>query len=151
MSKPLRRADIVAAARSWLGTPYHHQASVKGVGCDCLGLVRGVWRDLYGREAEAPPPYSRDWAEARAEETLLAAAKRHLEPLASAGAAKPGDVLVFRIRDRAIAKHAGILVAQDRMVHGQEGVGVVEVHLGRWWRRHVAGAFRFPGLVEGDD
>ena len=28
----------------WIGTPYRHQASLKGVGCDCLGLVRGVWR-----------------------------------------------------------------------------------------------------------
>ena len=45
-----RRARIVATARSWLGTPYHHQASLRGVGCDCLGLVRGVWRELYGDE-----------------------------------------------------------------------------------------------------
>ena len=44
---------VIAAARGWLGTPYHDQASVKGVGCDCLGLVRGVWRDLYGRRAAA--------------------------------------------------------------------------------------------------
>lgn len=33
-------ADIVAAARGWIGTPYLHQASLKGVGTDCLGLVR---------------------------------------------------------------------------------------------------------------
>jgi hypothetical protein len=39
---------IIAAARSWLGTPYAHQASLKGVGCDCLGLVRGVWREVQG-------------------------------------------------------------------------------------------------------
>src|SRR5215207_7343246 len=37
------REQIVAAARGWIGTPYHHQASVKGVGCDCLGLIRGLW------------------------------------------------------------------------------------------------------------
>jgi NlpC/P60 family putative phage cell wall peptidase len=40
------RETIVAAARSWFGTPYHHQASVKGVGSDCLGLIRGIWREL---------------------------------------------------------------------------------------------------------
>ena len=72
------RADIVAEARAWIGTPYRHQASLAGVGADCLGLVRGVWRGLNGRDAEAPPPYSRDWAEALGEETLIAAADRHL-------------------------------------------------------------------------
>ena len=55
---------VVAEARSWIGTPYQHQASLKGVGCDCLGLVRGVWRALYGEEPEHVPAYSRDWAEA---------------------------------------------------------------------------------------
>ena len=48
-------ACIVREARTWLGTPYLHQASVRGAGCDCLGLVRGVWRALYGREPEAVP------------------------------------------------------------------------------------------------
>ena len=45
----LTRAAIVAEARAWIGTRYRHQASVKGVGCDCLGLVRGVWRALRRR------------------------------------------------------------------------------------------------------
>ena len=43
-------AAIVGAARGWIGTPYRHQASLKGVGCDCLGLLRGVWRELKGEE-----------------------------------------------------------------------------------------------------
>ncbi len=71
------RAGIVEAARQWIGTPYHHQASVRGVGTDCLGLVRGVWRDVYGSDAEMPPAYSRDWAEAAGEETMLAATSRY--------------------------------------------------------------------------
>ena len=36
------RAAVVAHARAWIGTPYHHQASHIGVGTDCLGLIRGV-------------------------------------------------------------------------------------------------------------
>ena len=44
----LARKDIVAETRDWIGTPYRHQASLKGVGCDCLGLVRGVWRNVIG-------------------------------------------------------------------------------------------------------
>ena len=38
--------EIVAEARSWLGTPWHYQASVKGVGTDCTGVVRGVGNAL---------------------------------------------------------------------------------------------------------
>jgi cell wall-associated NlpC family hydrolase len=42
------RARVVALARTWLGTPYHHQASLRGAGADCLGLLRGVYAELYG-------------------------------------------------------------------------------------------------------
>ena len=52
---------VIAVARSWLGTPYHDQASLRGVGCDCLGLARGVWRQVVGPEPFLIPAYSRDW------------------------------------------------------------------------------------------
>ena len=68
---PDARNRIVCEARRWIGTPYRHQASLKGVGCDCLGLVRGVWRAGYGAEPEAAPAYTADWAEATGEERLL--------------------------------------------------------------------------------
>ncbi|MFZ2468534.1 MAG: peptidase, partial [Parvibaculum sedimenti] len=48
----LTRAAVVAAARAWIGTPYRHQASCKGAGADCLGLVRGLWREFHGAEPE---------------------------------------------------------------------------------------------------
>jgi NlpC/P60 family putative phage cell wall peptidase len=89
------RGEIVAAARSWLGTPYHHQASVKGVGCDCLGLIRGLWRDFVGQEPEAMPAYTRDWGDVIGSE--LAAARRNLVPIAPA-IVRPGDILVFRMQ-----------------------------------------------------
>jgi NlpC/P60 family putative phage cell wall peptidase len=139
------RDDIVAEARRWLGTPYHHQASVRGVGTDCLGLVRGVWRTLHGTEAEAVPAYSRDWAEATGSETMLAAARRHLIERDRAAIA-PGDVLIFRYRAHAIAKHVGILTAPASMIHAMEARAVTEVPFGQWWRRHLAAAFSFPGI-----
>lgn len=137
--------EIVRAARGWLGTPYHHQASVRGVGADCLGLIRGVWRELYGSEAEAPPPYSRDWGEADGTETLLAAARRHLRPLDAAAA---GHVVIFRMRTGAVAKHAGILTGPARMVHAVEGGVASEIVLSRWWQRRIAGVFAFPGVTD---
>ena len=78
MTSAISRDAIVAEATSWLGTPYRHQAWLKGVGCDCLGLLRGVWRAFHGDEPEAMPAYTPDWAEARGAETLAAAAGRHL-------------------------------------------------------------------------
>jgi NlpC/P60 family putative phage cell wall peptidase len=143
---PLTRAAIVAEARSWIGTRYRHQASVKGVGCDCLGLVRGVWRGCVGDEPEAPGPYAPDWAEGRGEEALAAAALRHLTPVAlpDIGA---GDVLLFRWRTGCIAKHAAIATDTDTMIHAHDGASVCEVALAPWWRRRLAYAFRFPGVA----
>ena len=143
------RADVVRLARGWIGTPYHHQANTLGAGADCLGLVRGVWCQLYGSDAEAPPAYSRDWAEASGRETLLEAARRHLVEIPSAGA-RPGDVLVFRLRPATVAKHVAILASEGTMVHATEGGPATEVALSPWWRRRIAAAFRFPGLAPAD-
>ena len=138
------RATIVAIARTWLGTPYHHQASVKGAGCDCVGLVRGIWRELYGAEPQALPAYTRDWAEAHGRETLLEAARHHLTEVHPTEA-QPGDVLILRWRRNAPAKHCAILSAPTAMIHALEGAPVSEVSLSPWWRRHLAGVFAFPG------
>ncbi|MGH6770160.1 MAG: NlpC/P60 family protein [Xanthobacteraceae bacterium] len=139
----LTRSMIVAEARSWIGTPYRHQASLKGVGCDCLGLVRGVWRAVIGAEPERPPAYSPDWAEATKYESLAAAASRHLSVVALDEVA-PGDVLLFRWRAGLVAKHAAIITEAGRMVHAHDGAAVTEVALTPWWRRRLAYAFRFP-------
>lgn len=162
---PFARAAIVAAARGWIGTPYRHQASLKGAGADCLGLVRGVWRDLIGPEPEAAPPYPRDWAEAQATsrtaeaqatsrsavseppDGLVEAARRHLVEIEPA-AADAGDVVLFRWRDRLPARHAGILTGPDAFVHAYDGSAVVESPLGPWWRRRLVHAFRFPGVTD---
>ncbi|HXE00844.1 MAG TPA: NlpC/P60 family protein [Hyphomicrobium sp.] len=149
MQQRLTREAIVAAARAWLGTPYHHQASARGIGTDCLGLVRGVWRDLYGSDAETPPAYSRDWAEAGGRETMLEAASRHLEPI-KISAIDVGDVIVFRLRSGVVAKHSAIVSGPSTMIHAMEGAPVSEVALSHWWRRRIAGAFRFPDLSEGN-
>ncbi|AWM87753.1 NlpC/P60 family protein [Microvirga sp. 17 mud 1-3] len=135
-------ALIVAAARAWIGTPYRHQASLKGIGCDCLGLLRGVWRDVMGTEPELPPPYSPDWAEAGGE-ALLAAARRHLVARDDLSVA-PGDVLLFRWREGLSAKHCAVASSADAMVHAHDGAAVAEVAFRPWWRRHLAHVFTFP-------
>jgi NlpC/P60 family putative phage cell wall peptidase len=134
---------VIAAARGWLGTPYHDQASVRGVGCDCLGLVRGVWREVVGPEPLALPPYSRDWGETGECEPLAEAARQVMQELPSTGIV-PGALILFRMRTGSVAKHCGIVTAPDRFIHAYERTGVVEVPLDAAWRRRIVFAFLFP-------
>jgi NlpC/P60 family putative phage cell wall peptidase len=136
--------QALAEARAWIGTPYRHQASAKGAGADCLGLIRGVWRALYGREPEAAPAYTPDWSEPSREEVLWAAALRHLRPRAGA-VPEAGDVILFRMRDAGVAKHLGIASGPDRFIHAYSGHGVLESPLSAPWARRIAALFAFPG------
>lgn len=142
----ISRRAILAEAREWLGTPYQHQASAKGAGCDCLGLVRGVWRAVIGEEPETPPAYTPDWAERAGEETLLAAARRHMIEIAIE-AARPGDVLLFRMDMLSPAKHAAILDDDERLIHAYWARAVVRSRFAPWWRARCAAAFSFPGVA----
>jgi NlpC/P60 family putative phage cell wall peptidase len=144
-----RQDRIVTAARGWVGTPYRHQAACRGAGCDCLGLVRGIWREVMGEEPERPPAYSMDWSEPAREEALWHAALRHLQARPVTGE-QPGDVILFRMRDGAVAKHLGICTRAGRdarFVHAYSGHGVVESALSLPWRRRIVARFAFP--VEG--
>ncbi|MBC9248380.1 MULTISPECIES: NlpC/P60 family protein [Paracoccus] len=136
---------IIATARGWLGTPYHDQASLRGVGCDCLGLARGVWREVVGDEPFPIPPYSRDWGETGTREVLAEGARRMMIELSVADAGQ-GALVLFRMRTDAIAKHVGILTAPDRFIHAYERLGVIEEPLTPSWRRRIAFAFLFPSI-----
>lgn len=138
--------EVVNEARRWIGTPYRHQASCRGVGTDCLGLLRGLWRAQFGAEPEALPAYSRDWDEAQGEEALWRAAHRHLRPK-QLGAEAAGDVLLFRMRQGAVAKHIGIAAevgAGASFIHAYSGHGVVESALAAPWRRRIVARFAWP-------
>lgn len=141
-----QRDRILAEARDWIGTPYVHQMAAKGAGCDCLGLIRGVWRAVKGAEPERPPAYSRDWSEPQGEERLWEAAERHLvrKPLTNAVA---GDVILFRMKDGSVAKHLGIQTAVGQtagFIHAYSGHGVVESPLSAPWARRIVARFEFP-------
>ncbi|MEO1798064.1 MAG: NlpC/P60 family protein [Pseudomonadota bacterium] len=141
----MSRFDVVAAARAWIGTPYRHQASVCGVGADCLGLVRGVWREVSGDEPVVVPAYTADWAEAEREERLWQAAQKYLRPREDAF--RHGDVILFRMRSGMVAKHLGIVSvtgATPRFIHAYERHGVIESPFSAPWQRRAVTFFEFP-------
>jgi len=136
--------EVVQIARTWIGTPYIHQASLKGVGCDCLGLLRGVWRELKGPEPETPPPYAPDWSEATGEETLYRALARHLAEI-DPRALRFGDIALLRMKRGAPARHCGIIAAKDdhmTLIHARARRRVSEERLAPVWHTKLAYAFR---------
>ena len=147
---PADPSAVLAIARTWLGTPYLHQSSVQSVGCDCLGLARGILRALHGDEPWEVLPYSRDWDEAGRQEVLAEAARAALikSPLDDAG---PGTLILFRMATGAPAKHCGILgasVIRPRLIHAYDRSGVVEEAFTPAWSRRAAFAFVFPAQDE---
>ncbi|WP_418152643.1 NlpC/P60 family protein [Litorimonas sp. RW-G-Af-16] len=133
----------------WRDTPYQHQASVKGAGTDCLGLIRGIWRELYNNEPEIAPRYTPDWSDVSGEEILLAAAKRCLVPIATADTL-PGDVMLFRMTEGAPCKHIGIKASQTTLIHAYWGKAVTESFLVPYWQRRWVHSFAFPPLSQKD-
>lgn len=143
IDRNVTRQLVLGEAESWIGTPYRHQGSSKGVGCDCLGLVRGVWRSVCGPEPEQPGNYAPDWAEAGGRDLMLEAARRHFVELPESDA-RPGDLLIFRWRQATLCKHAGILADGDRFIHAYQGHAVLASPLVWQWQNRIAAVFSFP-------
>jgi NlpC/P60 family putative phage cell wall peptidase len=137
--------DIVAEARTWIGTPYVHQAAVKGVATDCLGMIRGLWRYLYGEDPRDVPAYSSDWGEPQQDERLWRSANDHFCDVSDQPMA-PGHVILFRMRDGGIAKHLGVIGEigdQLTFIHAYAGHGVTESPLSGPWQRRIVARFAF--------
>jgi len=137
---------VAMAARAWIGTPYVHQASARGAGTDCLGLIRGVWREIVGPETREVPAYSADWDEVGHQDILWTAARDLLVPKDKASH-RSGDVILFRMAPGAVAKHLGIATVRENnpcFVHAYARVGVVETTLTESWQRKIVARFEFP-------
>jgi NlpC/P60 family putative phage cell wall peptidase len=136
------RQDVVSEAREWIGTPFKHQHATKGQGCDCIGLVRGVYREVTGAEAETPPPYSTTWIDRTRGEPLLDALGRNLVRVETI---EPGDIVVFRMVRNRPAKHCAVVSNEDHVIHAYQSIGSVqETVLDEHWSSKIVGVFRFP-------
>lgn len=133
-----RRADIVAEARRWIGTPFRHQGRVLGVGVDCAGLVIGVAHAL-GLSSFDYTQYGREPANG----LLLDICERHLNrmPLLDA---RPGDI--YAMRFGAEPQHLAI-VSDYGIIHAYAPAGkCVEHRMDDVWRRRIVRAYRYRGV-----
>lgn len=144
---------VIAEARTWLGTPFHHQASLKGVGCDCAGLIRGV-----GHACGILPGYRERWRRhgnygrlpnPRRMEAALRAFMREVPKEQM----RLADVLWMQWR-RDLPMHLGIVAERDgrqTLIHALSDIGrVVEHGLTVEWRARIHSVWRYPGLMDAE-
>lgn len=115
------RASVVREAESWIGTPFHHAARVKGAGVDCLMLLAEVYERAGIVVRVEPPFYVPDWH-------LHRDAERYREGLlhyarAIEGPPLPGDIALFRF-GRTFS-HGAIVTRWPRLIHAYWNIGVV--------------------------
>ena len=140
-----QNTGIVDAARDWIGTPYRHQASRIGVGCDCLGLVRGIWQRIYGQNIGPVPVYTQFGRDPESAFQLLEAAQYYLNETKSLPV--PGAVMLFQLHKKLPPRHCGIFVGDDQFIHAQEHLGVVQVSFDKSWHRRMHSTYLFPKKV----
>jgi NlpC/P60 family putative phage cell wall peptidase len=137
-----RASLIIDEAKSWLGTPYKHQSRLKGIGCDCVGLVAGVWEAIHGKPLPLQMPnYSPTWNDHRKDDPLVLETEKVLERVSQFEVA-PGDVVVFRMHPQMAAKHCGILVSPTQFIHAYSRSSVRLENFNSFWKRKLVAGFK---------
>lgn len=151
---PVTRADIVAEARTWIGTPFQHQQSAKQVASDCIGLVRGVFREVGLRSEPVVRTQAAAFAGyARSPDGVSFKRFCDMTMLSiEIGDMLPGDVALFAYVRR-MPHHCAIVGDYAHgglsMIHsigpGNEGE-VVEHRFDDSWRKRLVAAYSIPGV-----
>ncbi len=144
----ITRMDAVAEARGWIGTPFQHQASLKGVACDCIGLIKGVGVALklvdYDETSAKAQPFLnyRIMPDSKKMREGLAA---YLVPI-SVNEATLADILYLAWTKE--PQHVA-LITDRGIIHSYSGVGkVVEHRCDERWQKHITAAYRYPYFME---
>jgi NlpC/P60 family putative phage cell wall peptidase len=144
LNKNATRAEIVQQARTWLGTPYQHQARCKGAGVDCIGLIASVAKELGLSQFD-----SQCYGRIPSGSELMQALESNATKLPDHAAWLPAQILVIRFDTE--PQHVAILAehtGQMTMIHAYSHANCVTEHrLADVWRARVVARFDFPGVV----
>jgi cell wall-associated NlpC family hydrolase len=116
-----QRKAIVAEAMTWVGTPYHHMADVKGHGVDCAMILVRIYCGLGIAPLFDPRPYPQQWFLHRSEEKYKLWIEKYCDQVESA---QSGDIGLFRYGR--CAAHGAIIIDENYMVHAFAPSGRVE-------------------------
>ena len=111
---------ILQEAESWLRTPFHHRAMIKGVGVDCAHFILAVYTKAAGIEPFEVEQYPPDWHFHRSEERFIATIEKYF---AKVEIPLPGDVAMWKF-GRCFS-HGSIVIEWPRIIHAYVGMGVV--------------------------
>jgi cell wall-associated NlpC family hydrolase len=120
------RAELVAIARSWLGTPYVKRGRVKGAGCDCATFLGECLIEAGLQDASAVYAglgvYHLDWHLHTEEERYMLRILRHAQKAMEGVACKsskiePGNLLLARVAGAKKYNHGGIVLQWPRIAH----------------------------------
>lgn len=141
------RAQVVSEARLWLGTRWCHQASLRGVGTDCIGLLVGVARALgiEGGAEFAADHGIKGYGRAPRVDLALAACERYLDPCENPVA---GDIMYLRVHGSPYPHHFALLSSSDYMIHSWAQMRkVVENRIDTVWRSRIFRTYSYRGVV----
>lgn len=137
--------DLINEARTWLNTPFRHQASVKGIGCDCLGFLKGVARETGAVPRETLDAIPSDYGREPEAAAIRAFALQWLDEV-PVSEMVPGDIVFFAIDGH--VRHIGMLTDYGIIHCLPNALGVREHRLDSRMRAQIRWAFRFPGLAD---
>ena len=143
------RTEIIEEADGWLGTPWQHQACVKGAGVDCAMLIAGIARNvglITSEEMKEIPPYPKDW-HFHQDFALLPFIMEKLDCKEKQKRyMRAGDILVFKIGR--VPSHLGILLEDNIFMHAYSGGNsqVVKNSLSAQWVDRLTNVYKFPGI-----
>jgi len=139
------RDAIVAAARRWLGTPYHHQGRLVGVGVDCLGLISEVGRELGILDYDAT-----DYVAMPDGKMMEATCREYLVEQPIDTTPRPGDIVLMWISLRRLPQHLAIFVPWDQrigIIHAHQRFDDVKAHsYDDYWIKRTVRIFSYPGV-----
>lgn len=116
------RRQIIDEAMTWLRTPWHHGARVKGAGVDCAQFLVAVYVAVGVVEEPTLEAYPRDWHLHRDEAKFLKYLLQYAEPVSDP---KPGDIAMFKYGRH--AAHGAIVLGDNRIIHAWTDEGMVTI------------------------